>query len=171
MRVFPFAIDNIDYGTFNGVSTYLSNFDSLVDVDISTQTQDFHQHLSYQNHVLDPLSISSTESVSHSDTLPIIVGPVRFSTRLKKSPSYLSNYHCDNISSHFASTHSTTPYPLQSVLSYSKCSANHTFHMSISAHSEPHSFKEANKLDCWKEAMMEELQDPLLPLLRVASLL
>jgi len=77
MRVFPFAIDNIDYGTFNGVSTYLSNFDSLVDVDISTQTQDYHQHLSNQNHVIDPLSISSTKSFSHNDTLPITVGPVR----------------------------------------------------------------------------------------------
>jgi len=154
----PFAIDNTYHGTFNGASTDLSNFDSLVDVNISTQTQDFHQHLSDQNHVIDPLSISSTESVSHNDTLPITVGPVRFSTRLKKPPSYLSHYHYGNISSHSTSTHSTTPYPLQSVLSYSKCSANHTFHMSISAHSEPHSFKEANKLDCWKEAMMEELQ-------------
>ena len=154
-KVFLFTVDNTDHGTFNGVSTDLSNFDSLVDVDISTQTQDFHQHLSYQNHVLGPLSISSTESVSHSDTLPIIVGPVRFSTRLKKSPSYLSNYHCDNISSHFASTHSTTPYPLQSNLSYSKCSSNHTsFCMSISSHPKPHSFKETDKLDCWKEAMM-----------------
>ena len=136
-KFFPFTIANT--GTFNGVSSDFSNFDSLVDVDISTQTQDFHQHLSYQNHVIDPLSID-------------------FFTRLKKPRNYLSNYHCGNISSHSASTHSTTPYPLQSVLSYSKCSANHTFHMSISAHSEPHSFKEANKLDCWKEAMMEELQ-------------
>ena len=37
-KVFPFAVDNTDHGTFNGVSTDLSNFDSLVDVDISTQT-------------------------------------------------------------------------------------------------------------------------------------
>jgi len=37
-KVFPFAVDNTDHGTLNGVSTELSNFDSLVDVDISTQT-------------------------------------------------------------------------------------------------------------------------------------
>jgi len=157
-KVFPFLVDNIGHGTFNGVSTDLSTFNLLVDVDISAQTQDFHQHLSYQNHVIDPLSISSTEFVSHKDTLPITVGPVRFSTRLKKPPSYLFDYHCGNISSHSASTHSTTPYPLKFVLSYSKCFANHTsFYMSISAHPKPHSFKEANKLDCWKEAMMAKL--------------
>ena len=57
------------------------------------------------------------------------------------------------------SKQSTTPYLLQSVLSYSKCSANHTsFCMSISAHSEPHSFKEVNTLDYWKEVIMVELQ-------------
>ena len=124
-KVFSFAIDNTNHGTFNGVSTYLSNFDSLVDVDISTQTQDFHQHLSNQNHVIDPLSISFTKFVPHNDTLPITVGSIRFSTRLKKPPSYLFDYHYGNISSHSTSTHSTTPYPLQSILSYSKCSTNH----------------------------------------------
>ena len=95
------------------------------------------------------MSISSTEFFSHNGTLPITVSPVRFSTRLKKPPSYLSDYHCDNISSHSTSTHSTSPYPLQSILSYSKCSAHYTsFCMTISAHPESHSFKEANKLNC-----------------------
>jgi len=45
-KVFPFTVANTNIGTFNGVSSDFSNFDSLVDVDISTQTQYFHQHLS-----------------------------------------------------------------------------------------------------------------------------
>ena len=69
-KVFPFSVDNTDTVTFNVVSSDFSNFDSLVDVDISTQTQDFHQHLSYQNHVIDHLSISSIEFVSHNNQVP-----------------------------------------------------------------------------------------------------
>ena len=84
-KVFPFTVANIDTGTFNGVSSDFSNFDSLVDVDISTQTQDFHQHLSYQNQVLELLSNSSTKSISNNDIFPITADPVRFSTRLKKT--------------------------------------------------------------------------------------
>ena len=156
-KFFPFTVANTDTGTFNGVSFDFSNFDSLVDIDISTQTQDFHQHLSDQNQVLELFSNSSTESVSKNDIFPIIADPVRFSTGLKKSPGYLSNYYCGTISS-YSFPHFTTPYPLQSFLSYFKCSADHTsFCLSIFAHPKPHSFNEANKLDCWREAMMTKL--------------
>jgi len=82
-KVFHFTVANT--GTCNDVPSDFSNFDSLVDVDVSTQTQDFHQHLSYQNQVLEPLSNSSTKSISNNDIFPITVDPVRFSTRLKKT--------------------------------------------------------------------------------------
>nr|KYP75700.1 Retrovirus-related Pol polyprotein from transposon TNT 1-94 [Cajanus cajan] len=44
-------------------------------------------------------------------------------------------------------------------LSYDNCSPDHiSFCHNISAQVEPRSFKEANQIDCWKQAMASELQ-------------
>ncbi|XP_068467075.1 uncharacterized protein [Phaseolus vulgaris] len=77
------------------------------------------------------------------------------STRIKKSPEYLKDYHCNlNVSS----TSSSVKYPLNSVLSYSNLSPSYkSFVMSISSHVEPTTYFEAVKHDCWRKAIQCEI--------------
>ena len=84
--------------------------------------------------------------------------PKRRSTRLKKAPTYLQDYHHALTSQDDTNTHGVR-YPLHSVLSYSRLSPSHKhFVMSISVNTEPKSYNEASKFDCWIKAMQAELQ-------------
>jgi len=77
------------------------------------------------------------------------------STRPKKSPKYLKDYHCNlNISN----TSSRVKYPLNFILSYDKLSPSYKpFVMSISSHVEPKTYSEAVKCDCWRKAIQCEI--------------
>ena len=77
------------------------------------------------------------------------------STRPKRSPEYLKDYHCNlNVSN----TSSRVKYPLNSVLSYDKLSPSYkSFVMSISSHVEPNTYSEAVKYDCWRKAIQCEI--------------
>nr|KYP70921.1 Retrovirus-related Pol polyprotein from transposon TNT 1-94 [Cajanus cajan] len=97
-----------------------------------------------------PHSLSSPESPTSS---PIPSRP----TRSRHPPSYLRDYHMT-----FTSTGpSSSPgirYPLDSVISYNRLS--HPFRhfiMSISLLTEPKSYAEASKSDCWIKAMTDEI--------------
>ncbi|KAI5429222.1 hypothetical protein KIW84_034004 [Lathyrus oleraceus] len=85
--------------------------------------------------------------------------PTRKSNRLTKPPAYLSEYHCNLLSSMLpAYNPGNSPYPLSSVLSYDKCSPCHKqFCLSISSLTEPKTYKQACKFDCWNLAMKSEL--------------
>ena len=63
---------------------------------------------------------------------------IRMSTRPKRSPKYLKDYHCNlNVSN----TSSRVKYLLNSVLSYDKLSPSYKpFVMSISSHVEPNTY-------------------------------
>jgi len=73
------------------------------------------------------------------------------STRTKRSPEYLKDYHCNlNVSN----TSSRFKYPLNYVLSYNKLSSSYKyFVMSISSHVEPNTYFEAVKYDYWRKAI------------------
>jgi len=77
------------------------------------------------------------------------------STRPKRPPEYLKDYHCNiNVSN----TSSRVKYPLNSVLSYDKLSPPYKpFIMSISSHVEPNTYSEAVKYDCWTKAIQCEI--------------
>jgi len=78
---------------------------------------------------------------------------IRMSTRPKRPPEYLKDYHCNlNVSN----TSSRVKYPLNYVLSYDKLSPSYkSFVMSISSHVEPNTYSEAVKYDCWKAIQSE----------------
>ena len=68
------------------------------------------------------------------------------STRIKRSPEYLKDYHCILNVSH---TSSRVKYPLNYVLSYNKLSPFYkSFVMSLSSHVESNTYSEAVKHDC-----------------------
>jgi len=68
------------------------------------------------------------------------------STRPKRLPEYLNNYHCNlNVSN----TSSRFKYPLNFILFYDKLSLSYKpFVLSISSHVEPNTYSEVVKYDC-----------------------
>jgi len=80
---------------------------------------------------------------------------VRMSTRIKRPPEYLKDYHCNlNVSS----TSLRVKYPLNFVLSYSNLSPSYkSFVMSFSSHVEPNTYSEGMKHDCWRKAIQCEI--------------
>lgn len=76
-----------------------------------------------------------------------------------KPPRYLADYYC-NSSFNLPSPMSTRcAYPISSVINYSRLSPQHCrFTLSLSTEHEPHSYQEANKYQCWQQAMKAEVE-------------
>ena len=76
------------------------------------------------------------------------------STRTKRPPEYLKDYHCNlNVSN----TCSRVKYPSNSVLSYNKLSSDKSFVISISSHVEPNTYSKTVKYDCWRKTIQCEI--------------
>jgi hypothetical protein len=90
-------------------------------------------------------------------TIPTLSDPIRKSTRHKTTPSHLKDYVCSTfIDTSIPS--SGTPYSISNFVSYTNLSSPQCrFSLSLSTHHEPKSFAEANKFECWKQAMQSEL--------------
>lgn len=118
-------------------------------------------HPTHPTSDLDQNSIDQTSS--HITNVPVTLEPplplsTRVSTRPKRPPGYLQDYHCNVISSCTNQFSSNVAYPLSSVLSYNNCSPDYKiFCCSISSTIEPKTYNQASKFDCWKKAMDAEI--------------
>jgi len=81
------------------------------------------------------------------------VVPIRRSARSSNPPTYLSDYHCYNV------THnSKIPYPIQNFVNYSKLSTPYTHYLcQISENYEPQTYKQAIRFPHWQKAIDDEL--------------
>ncbi|RZC01797.1 Retrovirus-related Pol polyprotein from transposon RE2 [Glycine soja] len=116
------------------------------------------------------MSSSSKQIASCSvDTTPVHAEPVlRRSTRDRKTPTFLTDYHTflnstNTLNPISASVmhpgKSSVTHPLDSVLSYSRLSPSHKhFALSISTTIEPKTYTKASQHDCWLKAMKAELE-------------
>ncbi|KAI5428242.1 hypothetical protein KIW84_033300 [Lathyrus oleraceus] len=120
----------------------------------------FLEPSTHSEHTLEPNTLlsndsSSTGLIPQSSTDNNYV-PLRQSSRSSHPPQYLKDYHCY---SSLSKPHSHVLYPLSSVLTYNNCSpAYKHFCFSISSNTEPKTYNQAIKSDCWKQAMDIELQ-------------
>lgn len=81
------------------------------------------------------------------------------STRAKKPPPRLQDYHCYSFCSTEHKGNNEVLYPIQHYLSYAKLSEPYKkFVMSINGCSDPVSYQEAIKSDCWQQAIQSELK-------------
>lgn len=83
---------------------------------------------------------------------------LRQSSRARKTPTYLQDYHCTLATSKAAPSHSKIRYPISQVLSYHKLSTSHKHHaLTISSTIEPKCYAKAVIHDCWQQAINAEL--------------
>ncbi|CAN1140144.1 Retrovirus-related Pol polyprotein from transposon TNT 1-94 [Linum perenne] len=92
---------------------------------------------------------SSNIQPPEAEDAPPVQG-LRRSTRTTHAPSYLHDY---------VTSLATTPHPISAFTSFQNLSASHKhFSLSVTAITEPQTFDEAVKEECWRIAMQTELQ-------------
>lgn len=88
-----------------------------------------------------PYSFASTSHANHTCC--------RHSKRIKKKPSYLTNYVCPSVV--------TSPGSLSKVVSYSNLAPGYkSFALNVSSYIEPKTYAQFVQLDEWKDAMAAE---------------
>ena len=91
---------------------------------------------------------------------PLELPPIIRSSRIRHPPSHLKDFVC-HVSNQSSSPPSSTDflsYPITDSLSYNKLSNQHLHSVfSLQTHTEPKSYVEASKFDCWKKTMETEL--------------
>jgi hypothetical protein len=104
----------------------------------------------------NPDTITTSTNIT-SPTIPPPSSSPRKSTRPKTTPSHLKDYVCSTFID-TSTPSSGNPHSISNFLSYTNLSSSQCrFSLSLSTHHEPKSFAEANKFECWKQAMQTEL--------------
>lgn len=144
-QIFPFL-------SSNNISTQSDSFQDTVLPRIFNDNDSV-----YESHSIQPSIPSSNSMIPEIEQL----NTLRRTTRVSHPPSYLSDFHCNQIShSVDLDNNSTSPthYPIHNVLSYDKLSHRHrAFVMSISANFEPKHYNQASQYPEWCNAMESEL--------------
>jgi transposase InsO family protein len=154
---FVLPLPHSDSEFMNSESVSHSNFDS-----VSHSNSESAPNLESESDLVH--DISSTQHPSDS-VVPSI--PIQKSSRIKRPPGYLQDFHCNIANSYHsnASIHSTSAvsssnqYPLSSILTYDKLSNSHKhFSLSMSTNFEPKFYHQAVKYPHWRAAMQSEIE-------------
>ncbi|XP_024626656.1 uncharacterized protein [Medicago truncatula] len=134
------ACDSLDWEYFTSISSLLI-IPSVSDISHSPSTTKYVPHT----------QPTTTTTPTNDPSRP---PPIRCSSRNKISPSYLKDYICP----HKSSTSVNNLYSISNYVSYHNISNPHShFILSLHAHNEPKTYTEANKFECWRQAMQVEL--------------
>nr|XP_034900315.1 uncharacterized protein LOC118038130 [Populus alba] len=114
-------------------------------------------------HLSSPVMSSIMDPVVKNNISNIIP---RITTRVRRAPQYLHDFHCNQSSltmpsqslSEFETPNTGNIYSLANFISYKQCSPSFTaFSGSISIHDDPITYKQAVKHPSWCKAMSDEL--------------
>jgi len=102
---------------------------------------------------IDPPSIITSSDQPSTD----ILVPLR-SSKSRHPPPHLKDYVCHISNQSSPASSDSVSYPITDSLSYNKLSNSHLhFVLSLQTHTEPKSYAEASKFECWNKAMKTEL--------------
>nr|ABD32757.1 Integrase, catalytic region [Medicago truncatula] len=159
---------------------YKSGFKGFVLFDLHSREIFISRNVIFHDHILpyppsseknleyfpfSSLQPSDSTSISTKTPSPPIESPSsssppqRISSRIKHSPPHFKDYICQSSSSSSSNNNThVVSYPISHYLSYNKLSNDHLhFALSLTTHTEPKSYTEASKFDCWNKAMETEL--------------
>lgn len=99
---------------------------------------------------------TNTHNITHSDTTSSTTDlvPTRQSSRVRKTPSYLSSYKCNLTHNEILNA---SPHWCNMVRFDTLPSAHRAFLSHTSSITEPRSYKEASEHPLWREAIDKEL--------------
>jgi hypothetical protein len=102
---------------------------------------------------------SSDEGIDLVTPIPDIPPTSQRPTRDKHLPSYLSDYVCNQSSTSSVTSSSGSLYPISNYHSFAHLSSlHHAYTVSLTHNTEPSSYSEACKHECWQRAMNDELE-------------
>jgi hypothetical protein len=113
---------------------------------------------------VEPISTNETpitnEPIPQSDSVTNTSNdPSPRPVRTKNAPIYLSDYVCNHSTVSSESPSSGILYPISSYHTFSNlCPNHHAYTISITHTTEPKSYSEASKFECWQKAMNDELE-------------
>jgi hypothetical protein len=103
-----------------------------------------------------------SNSDDHDDLATLTPDPPPTSQRPirdKHLPSYLSDYVCNQSSIPSVTSPSSSLYPISNYHSFVHLSPlHHAYTVSLTHNTEPYSYSEACKHECWQKAMNDELE-------------
>ena len=139
-------------------NTSISNQDSNHNVSDHNDFTSSDQNLSHNSPTQTPFDIPIDTSPTHELTDTPFSPPSKL-TRIRKAPSYQTDYVCNSSSSPTPTPKSSgILYPIASFYSYAQLSSSHkAFSMSVTQCTEPKTYKEACQSKCWLKAMESEL--------------
>lgn len=118
--------------------------------DINSPTSPFHPNSPDTPDTLPENSSNNTPE----NTNPI---PSQRPVRVTRLPARYDDFICNNVN-----TNSKTPYLIQSVVGYEKLKQPYKpFALTISSITEPTTYNQASKHECWNKAMESELEPDL----------
>ena len=156
----PYGSTNHHCNTFPGSNPDCDEYLSCSATDTASQSVSTPSCMHLAQLTPDTAPPISPPSSTYPAQIAPLVQSFRRSTRLRIPPTYLPDYHFNaaTVSALNQST-STVAYPLSQVLSHSGLSPSYqSYSLNILTESEHSSYAEANKFDCWHEAMQAEIR-------------
>ncbi|XP_019459916.1 PREDICTED: uncharacterized protein LOC109359676 [Lupinus angustifolius] len=152
-NVFPFSSQTDLTHNHEGIPLPTSSFnhdDHYLDYPILD-----HLNHNQSTHTTDISSLENSSSLG-TDRNPNI--STRYSTRMRKTPSYLQDYHFLMSTSNVFSKDPNSKYPLSFVLYYDRLNKIHkSFISNVTCITEPKSYDQASQHPHWVDAITEEL--------------